>query len=82
LSFIAKFSKTLRYDPERKKSKRCKVKTHSTFQPPKARWKAKSPTGKERLSFSRTNLFKFSRRAWSLCAGTYRVITFCNPWFT
>jgi hypothetical protein len=29
----------------------------STLQPPKARWKVTSPTGKTRLSFSRTNLF-------------------------
>jgi hypothetical protein len=50
----------------------------STFE---ARWKATSPTGKVRLSFSRTNLFKFARRAWSLCADTCRVITSCNLWF-
>jgi hypothetical protein len=47
LSFFAKFSKkTPRLDPEKKKSERGKVKTHSAFQPPKARWKATSPTGK------------------------------------
>jgi hypothetical protein len=38
------------------KSKRYKVKIRSTFQPLKARWKAKSPTGKVILSFSYTNL--------------------------
>jgi hypothetical protein len=63
LSFFAKFSKTLREDPEKKKSKRCKIKICSSFQPSKARWKAKSPTGKVRLSFSHTNLFNFARRA-------------------
>jgi hypothetical protein len=31
---------------------------HSTLQPPKARWKATSPTGKTWLSFSHTDLFK------------------------
>jgi hypothetical protein len=81
LSFFAKFSKTAREVPE-KESKRCKVKTPYTFQPLKARWKAKSPTSKVRLSFSHTNLFEFVRRAWSLCAGTCRVITPCNPWST
>jgi hypothetical protein len=79
LSFLAKFSKTPREDPGKKESKWCKVKPHSTFQPPKARWKVKSPVGKVRLSFSHTNPFKIARRAWSLCAGTCRVITSCNP---
>jgi hypothetical protein len=51
----------------------------STFE---ARWKAKIPMGKVRPSFSRTNLFKFARRAWSLCVGTRRVIKSCNPWST
>jgi hypothetical protein len=49
----------------------------STFE---TRLTATSPTGKVRPSFSRTNLFKFATRAWSLCAGTCRAITSCNSW--
>jgi hypothetical protein len=64
-SLFEKFKKTPRQDPEKKRSKRCKVKTYSTFSTSEARWKGKSPTGKVRLRSSHTNLFKIARRAWS-----------------
>jgi hypothetical protein len=79
LSFFAKFSKKLRDRIQKRRSKRYSQNPFY-FSTSEARWKAKSPTGKVRLSFSCANLFKIARRAWSLCACTCRVITSCNSW--
>jgi hypothetical protein len=51
----------------------------STF---KGKVKSYKPTGKVRLRFSHTNLFKIARGVWSLCTGTCWAMTSCNSWST
>jgi hypothetical protein len=82
LSFFAKIFKNSEIGSRKEEEWEMQSQNPFYFSTSKARCKAKSPTSKVRLSFSRTNLFKFARRAWSLCAGTCRVITPWNPWST
>jgi hypothetical protein len=82
LSVFAKIFKNSKIGSRKEEEWEKKIQNSFYFSTAEARWKAKSPTGKVRLSFSRTNLFKFARRAWSLFIGTCRAITLCNPWST
>jgi hypothetical protein len=57
LSFVAKISK-LRDRIQKREERVMQCQNRSILPRPKARWKATSPIGKIRLSFSCTNLFK------------------------